>query len=177
MPSDAMTTTAIATQTKPDRRWRRGLRHGLRSRHMPFKGGSSIEKYRNEYRKAVEDELLAQGREIGVAEATTVAAAVVAYEHALKAGFWLANNHDELNHDQRLAFSREEMRGLAEAAKLLKQLDIDRNKTSASVWQTLESHQRNGHAASRDATDTGVQVATRSDNAAVGRTEAESESV
>jgi hypothetical protein len=118
--------TAVATSTKPDRRWRRGLRHGLRTRKLPFKGGKSIEIYRNKYRAAIEDELLAQGREVGVAEATCVAAAVAAYEHALKAGFWLANNHDELTHDQRVRFSGEEVRGLSEAARLVRQLGIER---------------------------------------------------
>lgn len=172
MPTDAMTTTALATRTKPDRRWRRGLRHGLRSRRLPFKGGSSIEKYRNEYRQAIEDELRAQGRGIGVTEATIVAAAVVAYEHALKAGFWLANNHDDLDHDQRLAFSREEMRGLSEAAKLLKQLDIDRNPANANPWA---SYHVNGHSTSQQHASIEVQQATATENATQGDTGGDSD--
>ncbi|MCC7474269.1 MAG: hypothetical protein IT425_02640 [Pirellulales bacterium] len=127
-----------APDKKPENsRWRCGLRHGLKTRHLPFKGGKSIELYRNVYRRAIENELIEQGREIGAVEATIVAAATTAYEHALKAGIWLANHHDELDPEQRLNFSREEMRGLAEAAKLLKQLDIDRRPEKRDVWQSL----------------------------------------
>jgi hypothetical protein len=139
MTNEPTENTAITTKEQPDRRWRRGLRHGLRTRQMPFQGGRSIERYRNQYRAAIEDELLSQGREIGVTEATIVAAATLSYEHSLKSGFWLCRHHDELTPDQRLVFSREEMRGLAEAAKLLKQLGIDRNPDSQSPWRTLEA--------------------------------------
>ncbi len=146
------TTTAANTPSAkpPDGRWRRGLRHGLRTRHLPFEGGKSIERYRNMYRQAIEDELLGQGREVGPAEATIVAAAVLAYEHSVKAGFWLANQHDTLTADQRLTFSREVMRGMGEAAKLLKQLGIDRNPSSSDLWQALQAPQANGDARTSD---------------------------
>ncbi len=132
-------TTTTAITPKPDGRWRRGLRHGLRTRHLPFEGGKAIERYRNKYRQAIEDELLGQGRGVGPAEATIIAAAVLAYEHSVKAGFWLANHHNTLTPDQRLTFSREEMRGMGEAAKLLKQLGIDRNPSSSDLWQVLQA--------------------------------------
>lgn len=125
---------------KPNSRWRSNLRHGLRSRHLPFDGGTSIAIYRNRYRVAIEDELLAAGREIGVSEATLVAAAVSSYEYYLKASFWLWKHYAELNHDQRLTFAREEMRGLAEAAKIIKQLGIDRNPAAGGdLWKAVQS--------------------------------------
>jgi hypothetical protein len=164
-------TAAIATKkAKPDRRWRRGLRHGLRTRRLPFQGGKAIEQYRNKYRVAIEDELLSQGREIGPSEATHVAAAVLAYEHSMKAGFWLANHYDELNHDQRLTFSREEMRGFAEAAKLLKSLGIDRNNNH-DLWSSL--HRTHVLAAGIESNDTSVQVAKETPDATGGRVEGE----
>lgn len=115
-------------------RSRSAYRHGLRSGKLPFKGGSAIERYSNEYRRALENELISAGREIGVAEATTIAAATAWYIHAQKARKWLTTHHDELTHDQRLNFSREEARALGEAARLVKSLGVEREKSTEGAW-------------------------------------------
>jgi len=115
---------------------RNRLRHGLRSRKLPFKGGRTIMRYRNSYRSALEDTLLAQGREIGPYEASCIAAATAWYTHALKASFWLGRAYDDLEPEQRLNFSREEARGMEQMARIVEKLGIDKREQS-DLWASF----------------------------------------
>ena len=117
---------------------RSNLRHALTTGKLPFKGGHTINRYRNAFRLALEDELLRQRREIGVAEAATIAAAVTWYTHAMKARRWLGEEFENMTLDQRLAFSREEATAMAKVSRLLKTIGIERpTQSNGGLWETI----------------------------------------
>jgi hypothetical protein len=109
----------------PKQRNTNALTHGMASGVLPA-GCSHVVKQLNTFREVIERAAIERRGELDAFTIAGIQTAVSWYRHALLARRWLKNAFDELSHDQRLHFSREEARALAERDKTLKSLGLDR---------------------------------------------------
>src|SRR5262245_19631985 len=101
------------------KRNKNAIRHGLMTTALP-PGCTGVRKSVNKFRQAIE-KIVAEnlGGEISVLAAATINSASRWEQHALLANRWLRIHFAELNHDQRLAYSREVARASSERDKCL----------------------------------------------------------
>ena len=80
--------------------------------------------------------MLAARGEVGILEASGIATAVAWEKHGMLASRWLRRSYGELNHEQRLTFSREVAKAATERDRALRRLPIqpaDGGDTFASL--------------------------------------------
>jgi hypothetical protein len=106
------------------------LKHGLTSGTLPA-GCSHILAQTNTFENAVKCAAIERRGDLDVFTSAGIQTAVSWYKHALLARHWLKTAYETLTHDQRLSFSREAARALAERDKTLRSLGLDRCENDA----------------------------------------------
>lgn len=133
------------------------LRHGLTVGILP-RGCGRITRTVNQFRSELEAAALEiHGGTLGPAESMAIHTACRWERHALLAGRWLRRNYDELNHDQRLHYSREIAKASSERDKAIAPLKLARTGTG-SAWDAVDAANKtpaingtNGHHANGSA--------------------------
>lgn len=103
---------------------RNALRHGMRGGGLPA-GADYIRRLTNQMRSNLEDAVIAAKGEVSIIDAGLIVSAMRWERHALVVQRWLRLGQSELNHDQRLAYSREVARASSERDRCMKALEID----------------------------------------------------
>lgn len=111
---------------------RNALRHGLRCGVLPD-GCRRIESEVNQFRRALEDAVVAARGAVSVVDAATINRAAKWEQHNRLAARWLAKQAETMTPDQVLAFSRETVRAATERDRAIRDLDIG-NRQLASLW-------------------------------------------
>lgn len=122
------------------------LRHGLTCGSIP-QGSTYISRSVHEFRRAVEDALIAAKGEVSLYDAALVQTAARHETHALLAARWLRREFESMSLDQRLMFSREVGRASSERDKCLKLLNLDRDARANifdGLYQVREADVDNG---------------------------------
>jgi len=114
------------------------MRHGLAAGRLP-KGCAYITRAVTRFRAGIEAAMVAAGLPIGVVEAATIQTAVRWERHALLCQRWLRT--EELDADQKLAFSRDLARASSERDKCLRLLGLN-HRLAADPWATLDATSR-----------------------------------
>lgn len=100
------------------------MRHGLRAGKLPH-GCGWIMTLCNQFRRALESAVIEQRGELTLTDSMFVNSATKWERHGHLTLRWLRFNVDELNHDQKLAYSREVARASTERDKCIKSLNLD----------------------------------------------------
>ncbi len=117
---------------------RRAATHGLRmvNGRLP-QGASWIRREADDMKRRLETAVIEAKGELSILDVATINEVVTWEKHRLLASRWLRLSHDELNHDQRLNFSREVAKSATERNKALRLLGIDAQ--SLNPWSTLDA--------------------------------------
>lgn len=111
---------------------RNALRHGLRAGRLP-PGCSWIASQTAELRTALEDAVVALRGEIAIVDAAAINTALRCERHALLCQKLLRDKWDELDHSERLSYSREITTASAARDKAIDRLGIETAKDSGWV--------------------------------------------
>ncbi len=116
---------------------RNAIRHGLKSGSLP-KDCRYVENRLNDFRRKLEDAVLAAKGELSIPDAACIQTALRWERHANLAQRWLTKEYDELKPMDKLHFSREISRASAERDKALKMLELDVEQETPWQGLTLE---------------------------------------
>jgi hypothetical protein len=142
------------------------FRHGMRGSGLP-KGCGHIQKATLHFRRQLETEVLTARGEITLVDAAYVNTAFRAERHAQLAQRWLASEATTMTPADRLAYSREVVRGSADRDKAIAALGLPK-RASLDPWGALSSsHHVNGNGAQELQATTNPPAAT---DAAAGHT-------
>lgn len=114
---------------------RNHLRHGLRGFGWPA-GCVKDERNVNRFRRTLEDCIIEARGEIGLVDACLVATCYRWERHASLAARWLRLHGPEMDHTERLSYSREIARASAERDKAIAALNLP-HRPDASPWTVI----------------------------------------
>lgn len=140
-PTKAADTTSTTPVTREDKIRvalkgnRNGIRHGLTAGLLP-KNCEYVEIRMNNFRRQLEDAVLAIKDEITMTDAAAIQTCLRWERHGMLAQRWLRLESNNLKPADRLNFSREIARASAERDKALKQLDLD--APPRNPWEALD---------------------------------------
>ncbi|MCP4539188.1 MAG: hypothetical protein GY832_18785 [Chloroflexi bacterium] len=138
-PADSEPTGDAQPKKKPGapRNNRNAIRHGLKSGSLP-KDCRYVENRLNDFRRKLEDAVLAAKGEVSIPDAACIQTAGRWERHAALAQRWLTKEYDNLKPLEKLKFSSEISRASAERDKSLKLLELDVEQESPWDGLTLE---------------------------------------
>jgi hypothetical protein len=126
----------VKGKSGPPRKNRNAIRHGLRAGQLP-KGTRYIEVRLNNFRRRLEDAVIAARGEVTIPDAGCIQSALRWERHAALAQRWLVLKYDELKPTDLLQFSREIARASTERDKALAALHLDRDDTRDAAIDAL----------------------------------------
>ncbi len=106
------------------------MTHGIQGSVLP-PGCSHITAQLDRFRRATQEAAIAARGELGLIELCAIQTSTSWYRHALLARRWLRIADAQMTLDQKIFFSREEARALAERDKALRQLGLDQRDNGA----------------------------------------------
>jgi hypothetical protein len=107
---------------------RNAMRHGLRGAGLP-QGAEHIGRACNQFRRQLESEVLAARHEISTVDAATINRAFRSERHAALCQWWLTRYGDKLSPTERLAFSREVVKGSESRDRAISDLRLPQSPT------------------------------------------------
>lgn len=143
MPTETPTTNGNSTG-RPKRKGEGGQianfnagRHGLRSGKLP-PGCAYIARATNEFRRALEDAVLAVRDEISIIDAANICSAIRFERHALLAQRWLRLECEKFDPTVRLNYSKAVAWASVERDRCLKSLGLDKTAV-AGFWDSIDA--------------------------------------
>jgi hypothetical protein len=130
---------------------RNALRHGLRGAGLP-RGAEHIGRAVNQFRRQLETEVLNARQEITTVDACLINRAFRSERHSALCQWWLARDDEKLSPMERLAFSREVVKGSESRDKAIAELRLPM-RPDADVWAGLTLAANNVTVSDADASD------------------------
>lgn len=120
------------------------IRHGLMACALPD-GCTGVRKSITQFRQALEKLLIEDREQVSIYDAALVNEAVRWEQHSLLATRWLRLHAADMDHGERLSYSREIARGASERNKALRELGINRRAIDGLKDGGAGSAFRNGN--------------------------------